>query len=332
MTRSDARGGGAARHGRVHGAPARHDCAALPRRRPDATLGNAADRAAARPRRRRHDARQLRHLLPHAAARCSSCGGERFGLEELTPRGAGPVLPRASSASSTSRRSRPSWPAATPRSCKRGAEALGWSRRLPLPQRARLRRLGRVRLRLPDARQAARRHHLRAARVGAGAHDLSPAPARGGSCYERGRARGVEARPRGGGRAAGRAATRRSSPAARSTRRCCCAAQRPRRRVGRARAQPRAPPGDRAFARCSTRRSTWRSGVPQSLLRRRVRRRGDHVRGRRRPARLRRRCRCRSAGERHRELMLRLPPDLAVRADGVRQLARLACARAPGGR
>ena len=39
-----------------------------------ATVGHAADRAAARPRGRRHDAGQLRHLLPHARRACSSCG------------------------------------------------------------------------------------------------------------------------------------------------------------------------------------------------------------------------------------------------------------------
>ena len=51
------------------------------------TLGNVADRAAARPRGRRHDDPQLGHVLPHAAARCST----RWGL--WTRRRARPVLP-----------------------------------------------------------------------------------------------------------------------------------------------------------------------------------------------------------------------------------------------
>ena len=67
--RRPARGGRAARRGGVHRAPARHAPAPVPRRRAARDARAAADPAAARPRRRRHDAGQLRHLLPHARPR-----------------------------------------------------------------------------------------------------------------------------------------------------------------------------------------------------------------------------------------------------------------------
>ena len=67
LERRRARGGRAPRPPHVHRAPARHDAAPVPRRRPARDDRHAADRPAARARGRRHDARQLRHLLPHAA-------------------------------------------------------------------------------------------------------------------------------------------------------------------------------------------------------------------------------------------------------------------------
>ena len=91
------------------------------------TIGQPADRAAARPRGRRHDAHQLRHLLPHAAAACSPAGATSWACTSMDPVAARAPLPQRSSASSTSPRSRPSWPARNAAVVRRGVERLGWS-------------------------------------------------------------------------------------------------------------------------------------------------------------------------------------------------------------
>ena len=96
--------------------------------------------------------------------------------------------------------------------------------RLPAAQRARLRRLGRVRVRLPDLGQAAHRHHLHPARRGGRGADRHRRRRARGAASRAARARGVRARLAGGGRLEVRAPTRRSSRAARSTRRCCSSA------------------------------------------------------------------------------------------------------------
>ena len=146
--------------------------------------------------RRRHDDRELGHVLPHAAARCSSAGAastastptadavfERveaaIGVAEVPPELAG-----------AQRRADPAR--------RRAARLVG---RLPAPQRARLRRLGRVRLRLPDGRQAARRRDYLPRALEAGATLVTGARASGSSS-------GGGRAPRRGGRTARRPAAR----------------------------------------------------------------------------------------------------------------------------
>ena len=102
-----------ARHRRVRRPAAQHDARALPRRRAGRHARAAADRPAAGQGGRRHDADQLRHLLPHSRARARALG-PRAGAR-------GPGRARRSSRSSAgwsarsaSPRSRPSWPGPTP--------------------------------------------------------------------------------------------------------------------------------------------------------------------------------------------------------------------------
>ena len=125
-----------------------------------ATIGRPPLDAPARAGHRRDDVRELGHLLPHAAAACSSAGAPSTASTGSRTRSSS--ASRRRSASPRSRRSSPARNAAT---IRRGAERARLVRRLPAPQRARLPRLGRVRLRLPDGRQAARRRGLPAARA-----------------------------------------------------------------------------------------------------------------------------------------------------------------------
>ena len=135
---------------RLHRPPARHARAALPRRRADGDDRHAADPPAARPRGRRHDARQLRHLLPHAAARARALArassASRARPSELAPcfERVEQTLSVAEVTARARRQQRRRRPAR-----RRGARLVA---RLPAPQRARLRRLRRVRVRLPDRR------------------------------------------------------------------------------------------------------------------------------------------------------------------------------------
>ena len=97
---------------------------------------------------------------------------------------------------------------------------------------------------------------------------------------------------------------------------------------GRARPQPVDPPGQRRARALRRGRRPW-AGVPQSVLRRRARRRRDHARGHRRAARLRG-----DGDAAHRRRApradARRAPHRAVRRDGLRHRARDACASALG--
>ena len=75
--------------------------------------------------------------------------GERFGLDELTPTSSTRTS-AASSASSNVVQVPEDLAGKNALVVKRGADALGWTRRLHLAERPRLRRLRRVQLRLPD--------------------------------------------------------------------------------------------------------------------------------------------------------------------------------------
>ena len=147
---------------------------------------------------------------------------ERFGLEELTPGRARPLLPprraRAERGPGAARAGRQQRPRGQAR--RRRARLVG---RLPLPQRQGLRGLGRVRVRLPHRRA---KQHVGITYVprawDAGATTFTGCTARK-IVVEGGRARGVEARTSGGGKLNVQATTW-WWPAARSTPRCCCAA------------------------------------------------------------------------------------------------------------
>ena len=117
-----ARGGRAARRGGLHRAPARHAPAPLPRRRPARDARAPADPAAARPRGRRHHARQLRHVLPHARRRARALARRvRVATWTSPPHferverelNVVPVPPELAGANA--------------HVARRGAEALGWS-------------------------------------------------------------------------------------------------------------------------------------------------------------------------------------------------------------
>ena len=169
--------------------------------------------------------------------------------------------------------------------------------RLPVPQRARLRRRGGVRVRLPVRGKAAHRRDLRAQGLGGGRDDVHRharaghrrtrrrGPGRGGAhARRRAAAGGVRARRRGRGRD--------PHPAAPAPRR-------PRHRVGLAGPQPLDPPvrGGQGDLRGAHRDVARRAPV---LLLRRVRGRGLRARGGRRAAGLHR----------------RLDPALGARAPG----------------
>ena len=140
----------------LHRPAARHAPAPVPRRRAARDARAAADPAPARP---RASAAPRSSTPAPASARpitCSRAGATSTGCDmDLAPHFERVerelnVVARPARARRRERARRP------PR--RRGARLVG---RLRAPQRARLRRLGRVRLRLPDERQAARRRHLR---------------------------------------------------------------------------------------------------------------------------------------------------------------------------
>ena len=206
----------------------------------------------------------------------------RLRPDRADPRGARPVLPpRRAHHQRRPGPARAGRPERARRQARRRRARL--VERLPLPQRARLRRLRRVRVRLPDVGQAVDQPHLRPARVGRGGDDLHRHARRADRARERPgdrRARDHQGRRHGDGQDAARDRRLRRHPHA-----AVPAPQRPRRRVRRARRQPRDPPGDRRprAVRRGDRHGGRRAAV---VLHRRVRRRADHLRGRRRAARL----------------------------------------------
>ena len=98
---------------------------ALPRRRAARDARAAADPAPARPGGRRHDARQLRHLLPHARPVLARWRDE-FGLEDLTPEALAPHFARVEEELNVVPVP-PELAGANAHVAKRGADALGWS-------------------------------------------------------------------------------------------------------------------------------------------------------------------------------------------------------------
>ena len=241
--RRRARGGrGAATRPRPPPGP-RHAAAAVPRRRPGRHARAPAADAPARARHRRYDVRELGHVLPHPARRAralerpstasSTLTDEHFerveaalGVHEVSPALAGRN-------------------AAIIRARRRAARLV---RRLPAPQRPRLPGLRRVRLRLPDGRQAARRRGLPPRAVAAGATILTGVRGPTRVLLERRRAVGVAAHGARGARAAGDRRGRRHPHAA------AARAQRPRRRRRSAATSPSTPPPPCGAS--STRRST----------------------------------------------------------------------------
>ena len=173
------------------------------------TLGQRADRAAARQGGRRDDDPQLRHVLPHAARAARALGPVDGGR-------ARPVLPPRRA--HLQRLPRPARDRRAQRAAhgarRRAARLVG---RVPAPRRARLRRLGRLRVRLPERRQAAHRQHVRPARVGRRRGD------RDRRARRQGPARPRRPRPhRAAARGCASTPTSSSSRAGRSARRCCC--------------------------------------------------------------------------------------------------------------
>lgn len=255
--------------------PARpHDAAPLPRRRPDRHAGHPADRPAPGPRRRGHDARQLGHLLSHALLRARP-------LESRPrPRRAHRRAPGSVRAARRGDPQRRRGPGAGGGRERRGRTARGrapgvvW--RLPAPQRPRLRRLGGVRVRLPHGGQAARRHHLPAARMGGWGDDVDGRAGHALSC-----ARSPPARRRSAHGGQWHPA-RRMRPRDRRLRRgphAAAAAREPRRDgLGRTGPQPLDPPRDRC-ARAVRRADRSLERRSPELLRRRARRRGRDARG-----------------------------------------------------
>ena len=123
---------------------------------------------------------------------------ERHGLEELTPAALDPFFRRVERELHVAQVT-PELAGRNAAVVKRGADALGWHGDYHLSQRQGLRRLGSVRLRLPDRGQAARRTGVRAEGLGRGRLHLQRLPRPAHPARAAGRARGVEAATAGGG-------------------------------------------------------------------------------------------------------------------------------------
>ena len=240
-----------------------------------------ADPAAARPQRGRHDARELGHLLPHPGA------GAGAVARALRARGAhrarvDPLFRRVERILNVAQVP-PELAGRNAAVVKRGADALGWSGDYIYRNVKGCVGSGVCAFGCPtNAKQHTGLTYVPRA-WDAGATTWSevrarrdrdrgrPRPRRGGEHARRRRAAGG-VRPRGRG-------LRRDPHAA------AAAPQRARRRVRAARREPRHPPGHRR-ARPVRRGDRHARGRAAVVLHRRVRRRGDHVRGRGRPARL----------------------------------------------
>ena len=251
--------------------------------------------------------------------------GERFGLDELTRRARSLLPPRRARAERRAGAGGPRGPQrARRRSAVRtrsaGAATSSGATRAAASAPA-------------SAASAARRRakqHVGLSYVprawAAGATTYTECRARADRARRPPRARGDRARPPAADGArrvlARRRRVRRDPHAA-----VLLAAAGPRRAFGRARPQPRDPPRDggaRAVRR-GDRHGERRAAV---VLHRRVRRRGDHARGRRGPARLRRDV-VPVRGREAPRADAPVPEHRAVRADGLRPLARATCASAP---
>ena len=266
-----------------------------------------------------HDDDQLRHLLPHAAA------GAGDVAEPLRPRAADarrarPLLPPRRAhhqrRPGPARAGRPQRPGRQAR--RRRARLV---ERLHLPQRPRLRRLGRVRVRLPDVGQAVGQPELRAARLGGGRDDLHGHDGRRTSSWPATAPARSTPRTTGGGRLRDRDRHRHRRLPAPSTRRCFLQPQRPRPALRRARRQPRHPPGHGGPRAVRDEEIDMARGVPQSLYIDEFADERIMFEG--------------AAGppdylamtmpfsrERHRDLMLRFQQLQPVRRDGQRPVAR----------
>ena len=265
----------------AHRPPARHDGAAVPRRRAARHARAPADRAAARPRRRRHDARQLRHLLPHSRPRARALAQRSSGWTRSTPDALAPVFDRVERTLGVAE-----VPAelagANAALMRRGAERLGWSGGYLRRNARGCQGSGVCAFGCPTgAKQHAGDAYLAPARA-AGALDLHRR-ARAADRHPRpprDRRRGAHRRrpPDRRGRHGRR--RRRHDPHAAAARR-----EPARRPLGPARREPQPAPGVGGLGavRRARRHGARRAAV---VLRGRVRRRRDHARGDRRPARL----------------------------------------------
>ena len=263
--------------------PARHDAAALPRRRADRRRSGrrrSSCRSAARSAARRWSTPGTCFRTPeHVMERWRA----ELGLEALSAADARPVLPPRRAHPQRRAGARRAGRRATRCSSSRGADALGLHGDFLYRNARGCVGLGRVRLRLPVRRQAARRDHLRPARLGRRRDDVhrrARAPhraSRAAAC-----ARSWRARPA-AGRCACAASTRSSSCGALLTP-LLLRPQRHRHASPAARAQPVDPPGDRG-PRGLRRAGGAVEGRAAELLHRPPRGRGDHARGDRRPSR-----------------------------------------------
>ena len=244
---------------RLHRAAARDDRAALPRRRADRRrVGNAPIMLPLG--QQRWAARRWSTPAPASArrSRCSSMWRERFGLEALTPDELDPYFRRVERELNVAQvpPELAGQQRAGGQARRRRARLVG---RLHLPQRARAAwARGVCAFGCPTSAKQHTGITYVPQRLGRGRDHLHAACRARRIVVEGGRARGVEATTAGGGtlrvdvRHGGRGLRRDPHAAA-------AAPQRPRRRVGPARAATsRSIPPPRC-ARCSTSRSTWRA-------------------------------------------------------------------------
>ena len=230
-------------HRRLHRPPARDDRPALPRRRADrSTVGNAPIVLPLGRGRRRHDDDQLRHLLPHAAGRCSRCGASASGSSELTPDELDPYFRRVERIINVAQVP-PELAGRNAEVVKRGADALGWSGDFIYRNVRGCVGSGVCAFGCPTSRQAVGQPELRAAGLGRGRDDLhGHAGRRTSSSPATAPARSTP-RTTGGGRLRVETDDRhrrlRRDPHAAAS----CAATAWALQLGRARRQPRDPPG-----------------------------------------------------------------------------------------
>ena len=278
---------------------------------------------------RRHDAGQLRHLLPHPAAGARAVAASA-SVSTSSARPSWSRSSAASSASSTSSRSRPTSPGATPRSS--GAGPRRWAGRATSCTATCAAASARACAR-SAARPGAKQHTgvtYVPARLGGRRHDVYGRARRSASSVAAARARGVEARTARRRAAARGVRARRRRLRARSTRRCSCAAAGSAARRASWAATSRSTRARRCAAIFEERRSRCGAACRSPTTSTSSRDEGIMLEGAAGPPDYVAMPRSRARAPEHRDADGALPAHEPVRDDGLRHVARRACAQSLG--